>query len=456
MIRMDLSEIALWTHGRALGDAVTIQGVSTDTRTLRQGNLFVALRGEHHDGHDHVDAAREHGAAAVLVSRQMQTELPQVVVADTLIALGDLASAWRAASSARVIGITGSNGKTTVKTLLAGILDRCGRTHVTVGNFNNEIGVPLTLLSMPADTEYAVVEMGAGKPGDIAYLAAIARPDIGIVNCIGPAHLERMGSIRGIAETKGAMYEALPADGVAVINADDAWSDFFTGLAGARRTLRFSLESAGDVTADAVAMTAVGSQFTLRTPLGSADIALPLPGRHNVANALAAATLAQALDVPLQAIREGLEHADGVAGRLHSTRTSAGWTLIDDSYNANPASVRAAIETLILAPGERWLVLGDMAELGPDANALHARVGALAQERGVDRLFGLGPLSRAAVDAFGSGAVHCMDQTTLIDALRDALHADVTCLIKGSRSAAMDRVAAALLEQTGGGTHHAA
>ncbi len=456
MMRLDLPEIALWTRGRALGEATTIRGVSTDTRSMHEGDLFVALKGPHHDGHDHVQAARESGASALLVSRQMDIDLPQVVVEDTLTALGDLASAWRAASGARVIGITGSNGKTTVKTLLAAILERCGRTHVSAGNFNNEIGLPLTLLSMPVDTEYAVLEMGAGKPGDIAYLAAIARPDIGLVNTIAPAHLERMGSIEGVAETKGALYEALPADGVAVINADDAWAEFFAGLAGSRRQVRFALEHPAEVSAEVMAMTADGSRFTLHTPQGDADLALPLPGRHNIANALAAAALAYALEVPLDVIRQGLQHVAAVAGRLRSTRTRAGWTLIDDSYNANPASVRAAIETLVLARGERWLVLGDMAELGSGARALHQRVGALAHERGVDRLFGIGPLSRAATDAFGSGATHFTDQAALIDALQEALHADVTCLIKGSRSAAMDRVATALLERAGGGTHHAA
>ncbi|HET8553475.1 MAG TPA: UDP-N-acetylmuramoyl-tripeptide--D-alanyl-D-alanine ligase [Rhodanobacteraceae bacterium] len=447
------SEVALWARGQLAGADVAVRGVATDSRRLEGGELFVALKGENHDGHDHVAAAVAAGAVAALVSRQLDVDAPQIVVADTLAALGDLASAVRARRHARVVGITGSNGKTTVKALVASILSRHGRTHVNAGNFNNEIGLPLTLLAMPEDTEYAVLEMGAGKPGDIAYLASIARPDISVVNTIAPAHLERMGSLQGIAETKGAIYEALPADGTAIINADGDFASFFTGLAGARKTLRFALGAAADVTADIDSMASQGSRFRLVTPRGKAPVRLPLPGRHNVANALAATAIACALDVPLDTIVEGLEHVDPVGGRLNARSMPGGWTLIDDSYNANPGSVAAAIDTLILAPGEHWLVLGDMAELGPDARQLHAGLGALARERGVERLFAIGPMARAAADSFGAQAQHFEDQTALSNALRTAVHEGVTCLVKGSRSSAMDRVVAALTE---GGEHHAA
>jgi len=378
------------------------------------------------------------------VSHQVDSPLPQVLVHDTTLALGDLASAVRAQRNARVVGITGSNGKTTVKTLVASILSRHGRTHVSTGNFNNELGLPLSLLAMPADTEYAVFEMGAGKPGDIAYLAAIARPDIGLVTLIAPAHLARMGSIEGVAETKGALYQALPVDGTAIINADDAFASFFGGLAGSRQVLRFGLEHKADVGADIIEQRVDGSCFVLSTPRGDAEVALALPGRHNIANALAAAAVALALDVPMDTIVAGLEQASGVAGRLRRVVAADGWTVIDDSYNANPGSMAAAIDTLLLAGGERWLVLGDMAELGADARALHAGIGAMARERGVERLFAVGPLGAATVEAFGAGATHFDDKAALIAALQAQLHAGVTCLVKGSRSAGMEQVVAAI------------
>ncbi len=453
MLNLRLSEVALWAHGTLSGADLEVREVATDSRRIRGGELFVALQGENHDGHDHVAAAGAAGAAAALVSRPVEADLPLVQVADTLTALGDLASALRARSHACVIGITGSNGKTTVKTLTASILSRQGRTHVSAGNFNNEIGLPLTLLAMPDDTEYAVLEMGAGKPGDIAYLAAIARPDIGLVNTIAPAHLERMGSLEGVAETKGAIYEALPADGTAVINADGDFADFFSGLAGARRVLRFGLDTAADVTAEIESMDACGSNFRLATPRGKAPVRLPLPGRHNIANALAATAIACALEMPLDSIVAGLERVDPVTGRLAAQAMPGGWTLIDDSYNANPGSAAAAIDTLLLAPGEHWLVLGDMGELGPQARELHAALGQRARERGIECLYTVGPLAQAAAESFGAEARHFESQAALVTALREAVHAGVTCLVKGSRASAMDRVVAALVK---GDAHHVA
>ncbi|MGN2249035.1 UDP-N-acetylmuramoyl-tripeptide--D-alanyl-D-alanine ligase [Frateuria sp. GZRe14] len=445
---MRLSEIAVWTHGRLLGADLQVDGVAIDTRRLQAGELFVAIKGERVDGHDFVREAALRGAAAALVTRRVDVDLPQVLVNDTQAALGDLASAVRAQRDVRVVGITGSNGKTTVKTLTASILSRHGRTHVNAGNYNNELGLPLTLLAMPADTEYAVLEMGAGKPGDIAYLAAIARPDIGLVNTIAPAHLERMRSLEGVAETKGALYQALPADGVAIINADDAFAGFFEGLAGSRATLHFGLDGHVDVGATILEQRVDGSRFLLRTPEGEAEVALPLAGRHNIANALAAASIALALDVPLATIVAGLLHVPGVAGRLRSEAMSGGWTLIDDSYNANPGSVAAAIDTLALATGERWLVLGDMAELGADARALHESIGARAKAAGIDRLFAVGPLSAGAAKAFGSGSEHHADKAALAASLARQLHAGVTCIVKGSRSAGMEQVVSSLKEQT--------
>ena len=458
MLNLRLAEIAKWCGGRLLGADAAIGTVSTDSRTLAPGALFVALAGERHDAHDFAAAARARGAAALLVDRALDVDLPQVIVADTLSALGELARAVRQRSRARVVGITGSNGKTTVKTLLASILARHGRTHVNAGNFNNEVGLPLTLLAMPADSEYAVLEMGAGKPGDIAYLARIAQPDVALVNNIAAAHLERMGSLQGVAETKGAIYRALPADGVAIINSDDAFAEYFGVLAGARRSLRFGLLRRADVSANVDPEVNAEGCFRLLTPLGTAEIALPLPGRHNVMNALAAGAIAVALGVPLAMIKAGLETAPHVAGRLLRRAHASGAVVIDDSYNANPGSFAAAIATLAAEPGERVLVMGDMAELGSDAERLHADIGALARRSGIQRLRAVGPLSRAAVDAFGAGAAHHDAQDALIEALRAELRGGVVLLVKGSRSSAMERVVAALLdgERNGGGERHAA
>ena len=452
---MRTAMIALWTRGQLFGSDVEISGVCIDTRKLKAGDLFVAIKGERVDGHDFVAQAAKAGAVAALVTRKVDAPITQIVVDDIQLALGDLASAVRAQSQVQVIGITGSNGKTSVKTMVASILSRHGRTHVNAGNYNNELGLPLTLLAMPQDTQFAVLEMGAGKPGDIAYLAAIARPDIGLVNTIAPAHLERLGSLEGVAETKGALYQSLPAEGVAVINADDAFASFFGGLAGSRRQLRFALDHRADVGADIVSLDVDGSEFVLSTPMGDADVRLPMPGRHNIGNALAAASIALALDVPLETIVAGLENVPAIGGRLRAEMQQAGWTLIDDSYNANPGSVGAAIDTLALADGERWLVLGDMAELGPHARALHADIGERAKQQHIDRLFAIGPLSVAAVEAFGVNGTHYTDKQALTEALKKELRSGITVLEKGSRSAGMEQVVAALRGERdqGGATH---
>jgi len=444
---MSLNAIAMWSRGRLYGADAEVTGVAIDTRKLQPGDLFVAIKGERTDGHDHLAEAAARGAVGAMVTRKVDSDLPQVLVDDAELALGDLASALRAQRKVRVVGITGSNGKTTVKTLVASILSLQGRTHVSAGNFNNELGLPLSLLAMPRDTEYAVFEMGAGKPGDIAYLAAIARPDIGVITLIAPAHLERMGSVEGVAETKGALYQALPVDGTAIINADDAFASFFSGLAGSREQLRFGLDQPAQVTARILEQRVDGSRFVLVTPQGEAEVVLALPGRHNIANALAAAAVGLALEVPLATIVAGLQQASGVSGRLRREVAAGGWAVIDDSYNANPGSMAAAIDTLRLADGERWLVLGDMAELGPDARALHAGIGTCAKQSGIEKLFAVGPLGVATVEAFGAGGTHFNDKTALVAALQAQLHAGVTCLVKGSRSAGMEQVTAALLAE---------
>jgi len=463
---MPLSQIAQWTGGRVQGgDApaseIFIDTIDTDTRTLDTRNgcaaLFIALKGERFDGHDHAVAAVNLGARALLVARAVDTAAPQIVVADTERALAALAGAMQRERSGRVVAITGSNGKTSVKQLALSILRRAGKAYANPGNRNNEIGLPLAVIDAPEDADIAIYEMGAGKPGDIAYLTGIARPDVALVNNVAPAHLERMGSLLGVADTKAAIYDALPADGVAVINADDAFAPYFAERAHGRRLIRFGLDNAADVGARGIALRDDGCDFTLVTPAGEAPVALPLAGRHNVLNALAAAALALGCGVGLEDIAAGLRDAKPVAGRLVRHHLDRGAWLIDDTYNANPGSLNAAIDTLAAMPGEHWLVLGDMRELGGDAQALHAEAGRRARAAGIARLYVLGPLSAHAAEAFGAGARRFDSHDALASALRKDLAApvagEVRVLVKGSRGSAMDRVVTALLE---GGTAHAA
>ncbi|HEU4991413.1 MAG TPA: UDP-N-acetylmuramoyl-tripeptide--D-alanyl-D-alanine ligase [Luteimonas sp.] len=462
---LPLSRIAGWTGGRLVGADVAVGAVSIDTRTLQArddatgdalGVLFVALKGERFDGHDHAAAAVAAGARALLVSRPLPLDAPQLVVADTERALGDFAGALQRSRGTRVAAVTGSNGKTSVKAMLLPILQRMaaaeGReAYANPGNRNNEIGLPLAVIEAPEDAAYAVYEMGAGKPGDIAYLTAIARPDAALVNNIAPAHLERMGSLLGVADTKAAIYDALPPDGVAVINADDAFAPYFAERAHGRRLLRFGLEASADVAARGIAAGADGSRFVLETPAGDIDVSIALPGRHNVRNALAAASLALGLGASREAIRDGLAEARAVAGRLVRHALRGGATLVDDSYNANPGSLNAAIELLAAGGRPGWLVLGDMRELGEDARALHAEAGRRAKAAGIARLYALGPLSAATVEAFGAGARHFDGHEALAKALTTdlagiAAGAAPVVLVKGSRGSAMDKIVKALLE----------
>ena len=448
---LQLSEIARMSGGRLHGEDVVVDAIATDTRALpAEGSaLFVALKGENFDGHAHVAAAAGLGVAAAMVSHPVDAPLPQVVVADTQRALGDFAAAVQRQRSGHVVAITGSNGKTSVKSLLLAILERVAPAYANPGNFNNEIGLPLAVLAAPEDTRFSVYEMGAGKPGDIAYLAAIARPDVALVNNIAPAHLERMGSLLGVADTKAAIYDALPPQGVAVINADDAFAPYFAERAHGRRLLRFGLDASADVTARDIATEGEGSRFTLVTPDGSIAVDLRLRGRHNVRNALAAASIAIGLGASLDQIADGLHAAQPVPGRLVAHRLGGNATLIDDSYNANPGSLAAAIDTLAGMPGEGWLVMGDMRELGEDAEAMHAQAGRQAKSAGLQRLFALGTLSAAAAHEFGDGAEVATDHAAMARSLAAALTRSqataVNVLVKGSRGSAMDKVVAALL-----------
>ena len=448
-----LAWIANATGGRLVGADRVVDAVATDTRALPQGGapLFVALRGANFDGHDHVATAIAGGCVAALVAREVDAGIPQVVVADTQRALADLAAAaMRGRAHGKVVAITGSNGKTSVKTLTAAVLARAGRVHATPGNRNNEIGMPLAVLDAPEDADFSIYEMGTGAPGDIAYLTAIARPDVGLVNNVAPAHLERMGSLLEIANTKAAVYDDLRDGGTAVVNADDAFAPYFAQRAGTHAVVRFGLDHDAEVGAREIATDGEGSRFVLATPRGEAAVALALPGRHNVRNALAAAAIGHALGLDPATIAAGLGDARPVAGRQQSRRLRSGAVLVDDSYNANPGSMAAAIDALAAATAdgeEAWLVLGDMRELGADEVALHAQVGRQAKAAGIARLYALGPLSAHAAQAFGTGAVVYATHAGLADALGPALRAGVRVLVKGSRGSAMDTIVKALLQR---------
>ncbi|RZA36219.1 MAG: UDP-N-acetylmuramoyl-tripeptide--D-alanyl-D-alanine ligase [Lysobacteraceae bacterium] len=460
MKRLPLSLLAHWAGGELHGEDLLVDTLTNDTRSLMPGSLYVALRGERFDGHDFAYDAAMRNAAALLVDHPVEVDLPQVVVPDTQLALARIAGNLQLDRGGKAIAITGSNGKTSVKTLTLSILQRAGDTYSNPGNRNNEIGLPLAVIDAPEDADFSIYEMGAGKPGDIAYLTDIVTPDVALVNNIASAHLERMGSLLGIAQTKGAIYSALSVDGVAIINADDAFAEYFAALVVGRRLLRFGLESTADITARDIVATGEGSRFVLVTPQGNAAVDLPLPGRHNVLNALAAASIALACGVAMATIVEGLGASKPVAGRQVAHVLANGAVLIDDSYNANPGSLAAAIDTLAAAGGQAWLVLGDMRELGPEGEALHADAGRKARAAGIARLYTLGALSASAALAFGEGARSFETHKDLADALRLDLSQiaqpqDMRCLVKGSRGSAMDRIVTALLS-TGEGASHAA
>ncbi|MDT0633871.1 UDP-N-acetylmuramoyl-tripeptide--D-alanyl-D-alanine ligase [Spectribacter hydrogenoxidans] len=443
-MKLRLSEVAALVNGRLVGEDAWVEGVSSDTRGLSPGCLFVALRGERYDGHEFVRRAATLAAGAALVAREVDGGPAQIVVGDTLAALQRLAAAWRLRSNAPVLAVTGSNGKTTTKTMLAAILGQAGRVLATRGNLNNHIGVPLTLLELNAEHEFAVVEMGANHPGEIALLTRLARPNVGLITNAGDAHLEGFGSREGVARAKGELFADLAADGIAVINADDAYADLWGELAGDRRQLRFGLRGKTEVSAHDVATEANGMRFVLTAPDGEAAVTLPLAGRHNVANALAAAAAAAAVGTPVAAIAAGLAAVPPVAGRLRARSAVGGATLIDDSYNANPDSLAAAIEVLTAGAGEAWLVLGDMAELGDATEERHTEAGRLARKAGVRRLFTIGRHSALAAAAFGGDARHYDDRGALVRELADGLSSEVTVLVKGSRSAGMEQVVEAL------------
>ncbi len=442
-----LSQVADAVSGRLQGPDMAMNGVSSDTRNVGAGQLFVALRGERFDAHDFLDQAIAAGATGVLVSEA--AKVPEgtsaVVVDDTRLALGRLAAAWRAQFKLPVIAVTGSNGKTTTKEMIASILSAAFGDAVlaTQGNLNNDIGLPLTLLGMRPVHRAAVIEMGMNHPGEIAYLTRIGAPTVALVTNAQRAHLEGMGGLDEVAREKGSIFSGLPADGVAVINADDAYADFWHELVSGLRVSTFALDRAADVRGR-VRQHGLDITLNLTTAEGEAAVVLAIPGRHNARNALAAAAACLAAGLPLSAIVDGLSAFSGVKGRLQRRSGKRGAQILDDTYNANPDSVRAGIDVLAATIGRKLLVLGDMGEIGEASSQYHDEIGGYAKSQGIDRLFALGEASRQAVRNFGEGARHFCQLEKLIAAVDKELGPETTVLVKGSRFMKMERVADAL------------
>lgn len=443
---LTLEEAARITGGELVGADATFRRVLTDSRQVQAGDLFVALKGEHFDAHDFVPQVLERGAWA-LVRADYPAHAGVVRVADPLRALGALAAAWCARLAPRRVGVTGSCGKTTVKEMLAAILRAHAgdaAVHATAGNFNNDIGLPLTLLALRPEHRYAVIEMGMNHHGELRYLTGLTRPQVALVNNALRAHIGHFADVADVARAKAEIFEGLSDDGVAIVNADDANVALFRAAAAGRRVLAFGLERPADVSVRALELDAASSRFVLVTPAGEVAVELPAAGRHNVSNALAAAAAALALDVPLAAIAAGLTAFGGVKGRQQLRRAVAGATVIDDSYNANPDSMKAALAVLAAYPAPRVFVMGDLGEVGEAASALHAEVGEFARAAGVERLLALGEESAHAAAAFGERGEHFDDIAALLARLDSILTPETTVLVKGSRFMRMERVVAHL------------
>ena len=448
MISVTLNQLASVLKGTLQGRDVTIDAVTTDTRKIAPGSLSVALKGERFDAHDFADKAKASEAGALLVSRQLDIDLPQLIVNDTRRAFGELAAWVRQQVPTRVVALTGSSGKTSVKEMTASILSECGNTLYTAGNLNNDIGVPMTLLRLTPEHQYAVIELGANHQGEIAWTVGLTQPEAALVNNLAAAHLEGFGSLAGVAKAKGEIYSGLPVDGIAIMNADNNdWLNWQT-IIGDRKVWRFSPNAANsDFTATNIHVTSHGTEFTLQTPTGSVDVLLPLPGRHNIANALAATALSMAVGADLPAVKKGLATLQAVPGRLFPVQLAENQLLLDDTYNANVGSMTAAVQVLAEMPGYRVMVVGDMAELGDESEACHLQVGEAAKAAGIDRVISVGKQSQAISQASGVGE-HFTDKRALITRLKELIAEQqiITLLVKGSRSAAMEEVVLALQE----------
>lgn len=431
------------------GDA-EFSAVNSDTRSLGAGELFVAIRGEFFDPHQFIEQAVEKNPCALVVEQYFaHINLPQLVVSDSILALGQIAALNRSLFNGKLIGITGSSGKTTVKTMVASILAECGNTHATKGNLNNHIGVPFTLLQLTAEHQFAVIEMGASGPGEIGYLCSLAQPRVTMINNVMPAHIEGFGSIEGVAKAKGEIYESLGDDATAVVNLDDQFSSSWLAHLHNRTVISVSLKNeTADFFARAIELDNTEISFELVASGNAITITLNAQGEHSVRNALMAAACAFAAGASLQQIQAGLANFAPVAGRMSKHVGVNQVQIIDDSYNANPGSVRAAIDVLAQKTCG-VLVLGDLAELGPDTVRLHAELGDYARSKQLPHIFTLGNLSQNASRQFGAGAQHFTERADLVAHLRTIARADMTLLIKGSRSSKMDLVVRELCDSAG-------
>lgn len=427
------------------GDALVTE-VGIDSRALTDGQLFIAIKGDRFDGHDFIDQGQLESqaakAGAVIVSRPVRTSLPQILVKDTRLALGDLAREYRKTFTGRLVSVTGSNGKTSVKEMIASICERKGKTLATFGNLNNDYGLPLTILQL-SDEDYAVIEMGANHHGEISYLTSIAQPEVAVITNAGSAHLEGFGSIAGVAKAKGEIFEGLQADGTAVINLDDQYHQVWLDLTKDFKRFTFGVKSKADFRAD-YKMTDQGADITMHTPAGDTQFNLQLLGVHNVMNALAAAAVTSAIDIDLDAIAAGLGAMRAVKGRLQWKQGIKNIRLLDDTYNANPTSLGAALNVLAVIPGEHWVILGDMGELGEGAVEMHEEAGRLARRAGIERLLTFGTNSRYASDYFGEGGKHFTQVEDLVDTVRREWTGTGAILVKGSRAMQMERFVHAL------------
>ena len=454
---MTVREAALDIDADWNGLDAYFSGVCTDSRTVRKGDLFVALSGETFDGHKFVTSAIDQGAVAAMIKGQtgddgLMSDKPLIRVDNTRLGLGRLASAWRKRFAVPLVAITGSNGKTTVKEMIASILRQEIETRrlddhdaaaeyvlATEGNFNNDIGVPLMLLRMRAQHVFAAIEMGMNHRGEIAYLTQLAKPDVAVITNAGAAHIGKLGTVEAVAQAKGEIFTGLDRQGVAIINADDPYAPLWRKLAKDRQVVDFGLNDKAQVSAR-FESDSLTSSVTLKLPGGIDRIALQVPGEHNVRNALAAAAVAVGLGIDKAVIVEGLQKFSGVNGRMQKKKGCHRAILLDDSYNANPDSVRAALAVLAAASGKKILVLGDMGELGESAVDFHRSIGKEARNAGLDRLLTLGELSEYATEAFGDGAQHFKNIDELMKETEKLLAADVTLLVKGSRFMRMERV----------------
>lgn len=450
MITMTLTQAAAILGADIAPIDKEFQGLSIDSRTLQPGNLFIAIPGERVDGHDYLADAIKKGAVAAVVNRHIDAPIPQFVVEDTTLALGKLGAAWRNQFQIPFIAVTGSNGKTTLKNMIASIMVAACQGNedevlATKGTLNNHWGLPLTLSRLNAKHRYAAIEMGMNHFGEIDYLTKLTHPDVAVITNAASAHLEGVGDVAGVARAKAEIFAGLNEKGVAILNRDDAFFDYWCGVVGQHQMVSFGLSNPAHVSADIHAATQT-QHITIKTPQGNIDVQLPLLGKHNIQNALAATAATLMIGIDLTAIKAGLEHLDPAPGRLQLHTLANGVKIIDDTYNANPFSLQAAVNTLANFTGKKILVLGDMKELGPEAKTLHHSAGQSIRQAGIDYLFTFGDLSANTAQAFGEGAFHFNEQEKLVNALKPFLYNQTTILVKGSRSMKMEKVVAGLVQ----------